>query len=93
MGSGLTCPLCNQEITAAPIKSWKFGDSLVNRYECALCKARFNVHSSAKGKTATTNLTLLRLVAKAKAGLLSNAILPTTADTPLPDRSGRKHSL
>jgi len=48
MNNMLTCPACNEVVTAIPFKSWRFGRYDVTRYECQNCKSKFNFYQSPK---------------------------------------------
>lgn len=46
--SKLICPVCNRDVTASPLKSWKYGTYEVKRYECENCKSKFNRYQNPK---------------------------------------------
>jgi transposase-like protein len=46
MSSRLVCPVCNQDVSTNPFKSWKFDKFEVKRYECQNCKSKFNLYRS-----------------------------------------------
>ena len=43
------CPVCNTNVSASPLKLWKFKGYEVKRYECQNCKSKFNLYQSSKG--------------------------------------------
>ena len=46
--SKLLCPVCNGDVPSSPLKSWKFKDYEVKRYECQSCNSKFNFYQSPK---------------------------------------------
>ena len=48
MKETIECPLCGRQTTDLPRKSWKFNAFTVRRYQCDLCKSKFNIYKSPK---------------------------------------------
>ena len=46
------CPICGEEVTSKPFKTWKYGNRSVERYECNKCSKKFNLYMT-KSKSYT----------------------------------------
>ena len=46
-GTNPVCPFCGKKQIKQPIKTWAYGKTEVNRYECQ-CKKTFNHYKSEK---------------------------------------------
>jgi len=50
MSENVKCPSCGRMFSGKPMKAWKFRFYKVKRYECAGCKAKFNIYESPHSK-------------------------------------------
>ena len=50
MSEYVKCPVCSLGFAGKPLKTWKFRFYNVKRFECARCKAKFNIYESPSSK-------------------------------------------